>query len=63
MKPMAAFTRSTAADVTSRRLCNGNGVLDADNEFWGDKPIELMIHSPYGDGADDVVPDAPRAKG
>ena len=52
MKSTAAFTRPAVADVTSRRLCNGNGVVDADNEFRGDKPIELMIHSSYGDSAD-----------
>ena len=49
MKPMDAFARPAVADVTSRRLCNG--VVDADNEFWGDKPIELMVHSSYGDSA------------
>ena len=52
MKPMAAFTRPAVADVTSHRLCDGNGFADADNEFRGDKPIELMIHSSYGDSAD-----------
>ena len=52
IKPMADFTRRAVADVTSRRLCNGNGVVDADNEFWGDKPIELVTHSFYGDSAD-----------
>ena len=52
MKPMAAFTCSAVADVTSRRLCNGNGVVDADNQFRGDKPVELMIHSSYGDSAE-----------
>ena len=51
MKPMVAFVCPAVADVTSRRLCNGSGVVDADNEFWGDKPIELMIHSSYGDSA------------
>ena len=51
MKPMDAFARPAVPDVTSRRLCSGNCVVDADNEFWGDKPIELMIHSSYRDSA------------
>jgi hypothetical protein len=36
MKSMAAFWRLAVAD----------------NKFWGGKPIELLIHSSYGGGAD-----------
>lgn len=50
MKPMAAFTRSAVANFASIDFCHG--VANADNQFRGDKPIELMIHSSYGVGAD-----------
>ena len=52
MKSMAAFTRSAVANVASIDFCSGSGVANADNQIRGDKPIELMIHSSYGDSAD-----------
>ena len=47
---MAAFTHLAVANVASIDFCSG--VVDADNQFRGDKPIELMIHSSYGDSTD-----------
>ena len=52
MKSMAAFTRSAVANVASIDFCSGTSVANADNQIRGDKPIELMIHSSYGVGAD-----------
>jgi hypothetical protein len=58
MKSMAAFKHLAVADVASIGFCsrNGNGIgsaiATADNQFRGDKPIELVSHSSYGDGAD-----------
>ena len=54
MKPMAAFTHLADANVAFIDLCSGcgSGVANADNQFRGDKPIELVIHSSYGVGAD-----------
>ena len=50
MKPMAAFTDLAVANVASTDFCSGGA--NADNQFRGDKPIELMIHSSYGVSAD-----------
>ena len=47
---MAAFTHLAVANVASIDFCSG--VANADNQFRGDKPIELMMHSSYGDSAD-----------
>ena len=52
MKPMAAFQHLAVTDVASIDFCSGSSVANADNKFRGDKPIELMIHSSYGGGAD-----------
>ncbi len=52
MKPMAAFTHLAVANVASIDFSSGSGVTNADNQFRGDKPIELVIHSSYGFGAD-----------
>ena len=52
MKSMAAFEHLAVANVTSIDFCSGSGVANADNQIRGDKPIELMIHSSYGVGAD-----------
>lgn len=51
MKSMAAFEHLAVANVASIDFCSGSGVANADNQFRGDKPIELMIHSSYGVGA------------
>ena len=52
MKPMAAFQHLAVANVTSIDFCSGSSVANADNEFWSDRPIELMIHPSYGDSGD-----------
>ena len=52
VKSMAAFQHLAVADVASIGFCSGSGVSNVDNEFRGDKPIELLIHSSYGGGAD-----------
>ena len=54
MKSMAAFEHLAVANVASIDFCNGSGsgVANADNQIRRDKPIELMIHSSYGVGAD-----------
>lgn len=56
MKSMAAFEHLAVANVASIDFCSGSGsgsgVANADNQIRGDKPIELMIHSSYGVGAD-----------
>jgi hypothetical protein len=54
MKSMAAFEHLAVANVASINFCSGSGsgVANADNQIRGDKPIELMIHSSYGVGAD-----------
>jgi hypothetical protein len=44
MKSIAAFKHLAVAGVASLMLCTGIGVANADNEFPGDKPIELVIH-------------------
>ena len=68
MKSIAAFKHLAVAGVASLMLCTGIGVANADNEFPGDKPIELVIHSSLRrwhrcDRADDVDPNPPRAEG
>ena len=52
MKSITAFKHLAAAGVASLMLCTGIGVANADTEFPGDKPIELVIHSSYGGGTD-----------
>ena len=52
MKSMAAFEHLAVANVASIDFCSGSGVANADNQFRGDKPIELVIHSSYCGGAD-----------
>ena len=52
MKPMAAFTDLAVANVAPTDFCSGGA--NADNQFRGDKPIELVIHSSY-DGCADVT--------
>ena len=50
MKPMAAFTDLAVENVASTDFCSGGA--NADNQFRGDKPFELVIHSSYDVCAD-----------
>jgi len=44
MKSMAAFEHLAVANVASIDFCSGSGGANADNQFRGDKPFELMIY-------------------